>query len=98
MSANWLDIFGQAEYRNQMGSQVFNIVRLAAPNATEIRALQDYFRLKYRKLVNWGDRAQLPIWIAAENRPLNYWYDRFSDCEEISLLPRSRSQFWQCGR
>ncbi len=74
-----------AEYRNQMGSQVFNIVRLAAPNATEIRALQDYFRLKYRKLVNWGDRAQLPIWIAAENRPLNYWYDRFSDCEEISL-------------
>ena len=74
-----------AENRNQTGSQVFNIVRLAAPNATEIRALQDYFRLKYRKAVNWGDRAQLPIWIAAENRPLNYWYDRFSDCEEISL-------------
>ncbi len=58
---------------------------MAAPNATEIRALQDYFRLKYRKGVKWGDRAQLPIWIAAENRPLNYWYDRFSDCEEISL-------------
>lgn len=74
-----------AENRNKTGSQVFNIVRLAAPNANEIRALQDYFRLKYRKAVNWGDRVQLPIWIAAENRPLNYWYDRFSDCEEISL-------------
>jgi SpoVK/Ycf46/Vps4 family AAA+-type ATPase len=78
-----------AENRNQLvsqvGSQVFNIVRMPAPNATEIQALQDYFRLKYRKPVNWGDRAQLPIWIAAENRPLNYWYDRFSDCEEISL-------------
>jgi SpoVK/Ycf46/Vps4 family AAA+-type ATPase len=82
-----------AEHRSQAGNQVFNIVRLQSPNATEIQALQDYFRLKHRQQINWSDRPQLPTWMAAENRPLNYWYDRFSDCEEISL-DTARQHHW----
>ena len=82
-----------AEHRTQTGNRVFNIVRMQSPNATEIKALQDYFRLKHRKQINWADRPQLPVWIAAENRPLNYWYDRFDDCEEISLAT-AKSNHW----
>lgn len=85
-----------ADNRNKNGNHLFNIVRVAAPNAGEIQALQDYFRLKYRKQINWGDRRQLSTWIAAENRPLNYWYDRFLDCEEISIAA-AKKHHWLSG-
>ncbi len=82
--------------RNQFGGQSVNIVRLPAPPASEIQSLRDYVRLKYRKAINWGNSEQLCRWIAAENRPLNYWYDRFREAREISLN-EARSQQWLSG-
>jgi Cdc6-like AAA superfamily ATPase len=76
--------------------RVFNFVRLEAPAAGEIRALRDYFRILHSKPVNWSNAAQLPVWIAAENQPLNYWYDRFQLAKEISLA-EARRQSWLSG-
>ncbi len=83
--------------RDRTGSQrVFNFVRLEAPAAGEIRALRDYFRIKHSKPVNWSNAQQLSVWIAAENQPLNYWYDRFQQAHEISLA-EARRQRWFSG-
>lgn len=74
----------------------FNVCRMSGPDAGEIRALTDYFRLLHRKAVDWGTLEQLPVWIAAENRPLNYWYDRFFAANEISLK-EARRLGWLSG-
>lgn len=65
--------------------RMFNFCRLESPRAGEISALRDYFRLKHGKPVDWNTAAQLSSWIAAENQPLNYWYDQFHGATEISL-------------
>jgi len=75
-----------AANRNAAASQVFNFVRLGAPGGTEIRQLREYFRIRHNKLIDWNTQEQLPIWIAAENRPLNYWYERFQEAGEITLV------------
>jgi len=82
--------------RDRTCQRVFNFVRLEAPAAGEIRALRDYFRLKHSKPVNWSNAQQLSVWIAAENQPLNYWYDRFQLANEISLT-EARRQRWLSG-
>jgi SpoVK/Ycf46/Vps4 family AAA+-type ATPase len=83
--------------RNRTSSRVLNLVRLGTPNSVELRQLRDYFRLKQQKLVNWHPtEAPLPIWLAAENRSLDYWYDRFKSVDEISLAT-ARSQQWLSG-
>jgi hypothetical protein len=80
--------------RNSNPSQVLNLVRLGAPDATELRHLREHFRLKQQKSVNWSPtEAPLPIWLAAENRPLDYWYDRFKAVDAITL-EAARSQRW----
>lgn len=83
--------------RVRTGDQrVFNFVRLEAPFSGEIRALRDYFRLKHSKPVKWSNAQQLSVWIAAENQPLNYWYDCFQLANEISLA-EARRQRWLSG-
>ncbi|HAZ48842.1 MAG TPA: AAA family ATPase [Cyanobacteria bacterium UBA11369] len=74
----------------------FNFIRLNSPDAGEIRALRDYFRLQHRKVVDWNTAPQLFTWIAAENRPLNYWYDRFQTARQISLA-EARRLGWLTG-
>ncbi len=71
--------------RGQAEGQVFNFTRLSAPDPDEIQALREYFRVRHHKPLDWENQAQLSTWIAAENRPLNYWYDRFQAASEISL-------------
>ena len=80
--------------RNAVASQ-FNFIRLGAPDTAEIRQLREYFRIKH-KPVDWSTQEQLPVWIAAENRPLNYWYDRFQEADEISLEAARRLN-WLSG-
>ncbi|QIZ73152.1 AAA family ATPase [Oxynema aestuarii] len=82
--------------RQQGDRRSCNLVRLAAPSAKEIEALSDYFRLKFGKAVPWENRAKLMQWMAAENRSLNTWYDRFNESEEISLKA-ARSRRWLTG-
>lgn len=82
--------------RERSDHQVFNFIRLEAPTASEIRSLRDYFRLKHGKIIDWGNSQGLPVWIAAENRSLNYWYDRFLAASEISL-EEARRQDWLSG-
>ncbi|MFB2917530.1 AAA family ATPase [Aerosakkonema funiforme] len=77
-------------------NRCFNFIRLNSPDVTEIRALRDYFRLQHRKKIDWSTAEQLAIWIAAENRPLNYWYDRFQSARQISL-PEARRLGWLSG-
>ncbi|GAB4301403.1 MAG: hypothetical protein Fur0025_41580 [Oscillatoriaceae cyanobacterium] len=88
--ANWL------ANRSASGNQIVNILRIPAPDAGEITSLRDYFRLVQGKKVDWGTATQLSLWIAAENRPLNYWYDCFQTVDEISLVT-ARSGNWLSG-
>jgi SpoVK/Ycf46/Vps4 family AAA+-type ATPase len=74
----------------------FNFIRVNSPDAAEIRALQDYFRLEHRKTVDWLTAEQLAIWIAAENQPLKHWYDRVETAGEISLT-EARRLGWLSG-
>ncbi len=76
--------------------QSFNIYRLGAPIADEIEHLMHYFRLEKGKSVDWGTLQLLSRWLAAENRSLNYWYDRFDVAPEISLA-EARKQKWLSG-
>lgn len=39
---------------------------------------------------------KLPIWIARENRPLDYWYDQFQEAGEITLAT-ARQLNWLSG-
>ncbi|HAT16015.1 MAG TPA: AAA family ATPase [Microcoleaceae bacterium UBA11344] len=71
-------------------SRAVNFVRLNGPDAVEIRALRDYFRLEHRKVVDWNGADKLCSWIAAENKPLNYWYDCFKTARQISLTEARR--------
>lgn len=82
--------------RSAAGHQVLNFVRLAAPDKSEITYLREYFRLRHRKSVEWSYVEKLAIWLAAENRPLDYWYDRFHEAKEISLQA-ARSHHWLSG-
>ncbi|MBO3460163.1 AAA family ATPase [Aetokthonos hydrillicola Thurmond2011] len=82
--------------RDQTDNYVFNIARLGSPNATEISALSHYFRLTAHKTIDWTTSEQLPIWLAAENQTLNFWYDRFQAAREISLA-EARKQNWLSG-
>jgi SpoVK/Ycf46/Vps4 family AAA+-type ATPase len=82
--------------REQTRNQAFNFVQLIAPTASEIRDLQNYFRLKHTKSVNWRNIQQLSAWMAAENLPLKYWYDRLLTASEISLK-EARKQNWLSG-
>lgn len=81
--------------REQAG-QSFNICGLGAPIADEIEHLIHYFRLEKSKPVDWGTLQLLSRWLAAENRSLNYWYDRFDVAKEISLA-EARKQKWLSG-
>jgi SpoVK/Ycf46/Vps4 family AAA+-type ATPase len=81
--------------REQAG-QSFNICGLGAPIANEIEHLIHYFRLEKGKPVDWGTLQLLSRWLAAENRSLNYWYDRFDVAKEISLA-EARKQKWLSG-
>lgn len=83
--------------RNSSPDRVLNLIRLGAPDAVELRQLQAYFRIRHQKTVNWspGERP-LPIWLAAENRPLDSWYDRFKAVDAITLTT-ARSQHWLSG-
>jgi len=58
--------------------------------------LRDYFRLEQRKIVDWATAEQLSVWIAAENRPLKEWYDRFNAVRQISLN-EARRMNWLSG-
>jgi len=82
--------------REQTGNRVFNIARLGSPNATEISALSNYFRLSANKTIDWKTSQKLSVWLAAENRSLNYWYDRFQEAKEISLAS-ARIHKWLSG-
>jgi SpoVK/Ycf46/Vps4 family AAA+-type ATPase len=82
--------------REQSGRQGVNFCRLNSPNADEITALRDYFRLQDRKPVDWKTASKLSTWIAAENRSLNYWYDRFKAARQISL-EEGRRLGWLSG-
>lgn len=75
---------------NDSNSSAVNFVRLNGPNAIEIGALRDYFRLEHRKVVDWNGADKLCSWIAGENKPLNYWYDRFETARQISLTEARR--------
>lgn len=80
----------------QATQQSFNFIRLEAPRASEIMALQNYFRLKYSKQVNWSNIQQLPTLIAAENLSLKYWHGRFKSATEISVKEAIRQE-WVSG-
>lgn len=82
--------------REQSNSQGFNFLRLNSPDEREITALRDYFRLQHRKPLDWKTASKLSTWIAAENRPLNYWYDRFKAASQISLQ-EARRLGWLSG-
>lgn len=82
--------------REQSSQQGFNFSRLNSPDASEITALRDYFRLQHRKPLDWKTASKLSTWIAAENRQLNYWYDRFQAAPQISLQ-EARRQGWLSG-
>jgi len=71
----------------------FNICSLGAPNAQEIESLINYFRLEKNKSVDWKNFHTLSRWLAAENHPLNYWYDCLKNTKEISLT-EARKQRW----
>ncbi|MDQ2098826.1 MAG: AAA family ATPase [Tychonema bourrellyi B0820] len=71
-------------------SRAVNFVHLSAPDAGEIRALRDYFRLEHRKVVDWNGADKLCSWIAAENKPLKHWCDRFETARQISLTEARR--------
>ena len=77
-------------------NQRFNFSRVNSPDASEISALRDYFRLEHRKPVDWKMASKLSNWIAAENRPLNYWYDCFQTARQISL-EEARRLGWLSG-
>jgi SpoVK/Ycf46/Vps4 family AAA+-type ATPase len=83
-------------YRDRSGSERVNFHRLNGPDVGEIRALQNYFRLEHQKPIDWATAESLPQWMAAENRPLNYWYDRLGATQEISLT-QARQQNWLSG-
>lgn len=82
--------------REQSSNQRFNFSRVNSPDASEISALRDYFRLEHRKPVDWKMASKLSNWIAAENRPLNYWYDCFQTARQISL-EEARRLGWLSG-
>ncbi|MBR8837644.1 MAG: AAA family ATPase [Stigonema ocellatum SAG 48.90 = DSM 106950] len=82
--------------RNAAGAQVFNLVHLNTPHKTEIIYLKEYFRIKHRSSVDWSTSDKLAVWLAAENRPLDYWYDRFVESGEISLKA-ARQHHWLSG-
>ena len=82
--------------RDRSHTQWFNFHRLNGPNVREIIALQNYFRLEHQKPVDWKSVESLPVYMAAENRSLNYWYDRYLTSEEISLT-QARQQNWLSG-
>ncbi len=75
---------------NRSGNRGLNFCRLSAPDTREITSLRDYFRLGYGKTIDWANAEKLSLWIATENRSLNYWYDRFGTTPEISLAAARR--------
>lgn len=82
--------------RNATGSQVFNFIRLGAPEQTEINQLREYFRIRHRQSVDWITSEKLAVWLAAENRNLDYWYDCFHQAAEFSLKA-ARQHHWLSG-
>ena len=71
----------------------FNLVHVGGPNPSEIVALRDYFRLEHHKAVDWKTSNLLTSWIAAENKPLNFWYTQFQQTQEISLAEAKRQRW-----
>ncbi|WP_375466965.1 AAA family ATPase [uncultured Nostoc sp.] len=82
--------------RDQSTHCGFNFHRLNSPDAREIRAFIDYSRLRHRKPVDWETVEKLSVWIAAENRSLKHWYDRFQIAREISQT-EARQLDWLSG-
>ncbi len=82
--------------RNAIASQVFNFIRLGTPDKTEITQLQEYFRIHHRKSIEWSNREKLAVWLAGENRNLDYWYDCFQEVAEISP-ETARKNHWLSG-
>jgi len=78
------------------GDRQFNLVSVSTPAERELQKLWDYFRLVHEKPVKWGDRDRLLSAIAAENQPLNTWYDRFNSGSELSLNI-AKQQRWLSG-
>lgn len=82
--------------REQSANSGCNFIKMNSPEQVEIRALRNYFRLEQGKIVDWATTEQLSVWIAAENRPLKEWYDRFNAVRQISLN-EARRMNWLSG-
>lgn len=82
--------------REQCQQQGVNFVPLTSPDTSEIKSLQNYFRLVHQKKVDWSVLEKLCLWISSENQTLNHWYDRFSETAEISL-ESAKQQHWLSG-
>ncbi|MBR8834294.1 MAG: AAA family ATPase [Stigonema ocellatum SAG 48.90 = DSM 106950] len=82
--------------RDQSTHRGFNFHPLSSPDAREMRAFIDYSRLQHRKAVDWSTVEKLSVWIAAENRSLKHWYDRFQEAGEISQT-EARRLGWLSG-
>ncbi len=82
--------------RDRSTHRGFNFHRLSSPDAREMRAFIDYSRLQHRKAVDWATVEKLSVWIAAENRSLKHWYDRFQETREICQT-EARRLGWLSG-
>jgi len=85
--ANWLE---------NRGDRTFNVIQLNSPEEDELKHLWNYFRLVYKKPVNWQDFNQFITTLAAEKQPLKTWYDRFNLAPELSLQVAKQRQ-WLSG-
>jgi SpoVK/Ycf46/Vps4 family AAA+-type ATPase len=82
--------------RNSLGKECFNFVHLKCPDRQEISHLVEYFRLHDYRPLDWKNRERLMVWLAAENRALNYWYANFQTVSEISLAA-AQEHHWLSG-
>lgn len=71
--------------RQQWQQWQFNLFRVETPPPEELAALRDRLRLSAQTSVDWANAKQLDGWLAAENRPLKYWHDRFATVSELSV-------------
>lgn len=73
----------------------FNVFNMETPTIREISNLIQYYRLKHKKQVVWGELDSLVTNLAQENKTLKYWYDHFLDTPEISLNQAYQQQWIQ---
>jgi SpoVK/Ycf46/Vps4 family AAA+-type ATPase len=85
--------------REQWRQQQFNLFRMETPPPAELAALRDRLRLSGEipvDSIEWEHIHQLNTWLAAENRPLNYWYNQFRSAKELSIKT-ARERKWLSG-